>query len=124
MDIIALATTGRPSASGPFSLRSQAPDDANIHHAGEDYLFIKLLREDESSNFSLNEHHDSPRPSPYLQYAPTKEAAARYFNGYYSNHPLAPLLINDRLFLQDLETGPDDILMNVVIGSALAVGPI
>lgn len=121
VDIIALTTTGRPSASGPFSLRSQAPDDVTVNQANEDYLFIKLLREDESANFSLNDITEEPRQSPYLQYAPRKEAVAKYFNGYYANHPLAPLVINDKLFLQDLENSSDDILTNVIVGSAIAV---
>ena len=124
VDIIALTTTGRPSASGPFSLSSEAPEDAIVNQANEEYLFVKLLREDESSHFAISEIHEGPnhtRQSPYLQYAPDKAAIAKYFDGYYANHPLAPLVINDKLFLEDLANNPDDILLNVIVGSALAV---
>lgn len=92
--------------------------------ANEEYLFVKLLREDESLSFSLTNIHGQdkqPRQSPYMQYAPSKAAIAKCFDGYYANHPLAPLVINDKLFLDDLQSEPDDILLNVIVGSAMAV---
>ena len=136
VDIIALTTTGRPSASGPFGLRSSSGSSADSSPAsydsqkgGEEYLYSKLLREDESSGFSISElpsdgQGQQKAESPRMRYAPTKAAVAKYFQGYFAKHPLAPLVLNERVFLEDLEKDAlDEVLVNVIVGSAIARAP-
>ena len=136
VDIIALTTTGRPSASGPFGLRSSSGSSAGSSPAsydsqkgGDEYLYSKLLREDESSGFSISEitsegQGQQKTESPRMQYAPTKAAVAKYFQGYFAKHPLAPLVLNERVFLEDLENDTlDEVLINVIVGSAIARAP-
>ena len=131
VDVISLVTTGKPSASGPFALSSlqgsSARASGTFNSRLEGYLFGKLLREDESNSFALREVHSNlpstgQQESPYLQYAPTKADIVKYFTGYFARHPLAPLIINEKIFLDDLANDTaDPLLLNVVIGSAIAV---
>jgi hypothetical protein len=128
VDIVSLVTTGRPSASGPFALGG-GPSPSSSAGGGassqvEDFLFSKLLREDESNSFAVS-HYINPKDkqSPYLKFAPSKAAVGKYFHGYFSKHPLAPLIVNEKIFVDDLANDKaDDMLVNVIIGSAIAVG--
>jgi hypothetical protein len=142
VDIISLTTTGKPSASGPFSITSEASKRSPLSHSGpahEEYLYAKLLREDESTEFrvptaeaqlpSLSSTSSNPggatlfpKNSPGYRYAPDKTTIGKYFMGYFSKHPLAPLIINERLFLDDLMNNQvDNLLLHVIVGSAIAV---
>lgn len=140
VDIIALTTTGKPSASGPFSISSEAskrslaiPGPGSAH---EEYLYVKLLREDESADFqvtnsapssafqqsSLNKGSLFPKDSPGFRYAPDKTTVGKFFTGYFSKHPLAPLILNERIFLDDLMSNRvDPLLLHVIVGSSIAV---
>lgn len=139
VDLIALSTTGKPSASGPFSIVSEVSKKGGRSVMPEEYLYVKLLREDESTPFKHpSSENVTPRPasrkdgsermghfskkSPGFRYAPEKTTVAKYFTGYFNKHPLAPLIINERLFLDDLMMNKvDDVLAHVIIGSAIAV---
>lgn len=142
VDIIALATTGRPSASGPFSISSQAskrsPPMSGAAAAHDEYLYVKLLREDESGEFKLADQSTTavgktadpplhpgmmyPKNSPGFRYAPDKTTVGKFFAGYFSKHPLAPLVLNERIFLEDLlNNRVDPLLLHVIVGSSIAV---
>lgn len=143
VDIIALTTTGKPSASGPFSISSEVSKRNPLAHSSasvqDEYLYIKLLREDESTDFLLSQpgHASSSshgyipdhkgsvfsKNSPGFRYAPEKMTIGKFFTGYFSKHPLAPLVLNERIFLDDLVSNrADSLLLHVIVGSSIAVG--
>lgn len=134
IDIIALVTTGKPTSCAPFNMAALDSPSSSGGRNTDANLFSKLLREDESVSFSLTRVREtSPstsnsssssdaQKSPYKQYAPTKAHVLKYFQGYFAKHPLAPLIINEKLFTQDLEADKvDDVLVNIIVGSAIAV---
>lgn len=128
LDVIALVTTGRPSCSGPSHQRASRLQAVSALRGppSEDSLYVRLLREDESTDFRIREVHDDARNnrSPHLKYAPTKAAVSQFFDAYCARHPFASVILNEKCFKEDLQNDcASDVLINVVVGSALARAP-
>lgn len=118
IDSISFVATGRPSQSSPGAKAPRRRPTVD----GETSTYLRLLQEDESTTFRISDLADET--SPHLLVASDNVTIARYFEAYCARHPFASLLINEKLFKDDLAEGHADVnLLNVIIGSAMARAP-